>query len=209
MKEQLVHIEGVGEVKLRESQRARRLNIMIKPFNGVVVTVPMGTSFKKAEELVRGRVGWIRKHLPRIKAAENKLTIFHEDSEYHTRHHQLILKKYEGDRIRVLVNNGRITIKYPEHRRVAEKEVQDHIRTGIERAWRKEAGEYLPGRLKTLADEHGLSYNGVTIRNTRTRWGSCTRKNRINLSLHLMRLPDHLIDYVLLHELAHTRVKKP
>ena len=66
---------------------------------------------------------------------------------------------------------------------------------------------YLPNRLKELADLHGLTYNKVSVRNTKTRWGSCSYHNNISLNLHLMRLPDHLIDYVLLHELAHTKVK--
>ncbi|RYF82935.1 MAG: M48 family peptidase, partial [Chitinophagaceae bacterium] len=73
-----------------------------------------------------------------------------------------------------------------------------------EEALRREAKEYLPLRLLQLAKTHGLQYNNVTIKNTRTRWGSCSSTNNINLSLHLMRLPDELCDYVLLHELAHT-----
>ena len=47
----------------------------------------------------------------------------------------------------------------------------------------------------------------MAIKNTKTRWGSCSFKNNINLSLHLMRLREELIDYVILHELVHTKVK--
>ena len=49
--------------------------------------------------------------------------------------------------------------------------------------------------------------NKVKINNAKTRWGSCSIENNITLSLQLMRLPDYLIDYVILHELAHTKVK--
>lgn len=66
-----------------------------------------------------------------------------------------------------------------------------------------EARVYLPARLKELADLHGFTYNRLTLRNSRTRWGSCSSKKNINLSIYLMKLPKHLIDYVILHELCH------
>ena len=68
------------------------------------------------------------------------------------------------------------------------------------------AARKLTRRLQELSAKHGFVYNRVTIRNQRTRWGSCSYKNNISLNMKLLRLPDELIDYVLLHELAHTRV---
>ncbi len=65
----------------------------------------------------------------------------------------------------------------------------------------------LYGRIKELALDFGYQFNKITIRNQRTRWGSCSAKNNINLNIHLSRLPQHLCDYVLLHELVHTKVK--
>ncbi len=62
-------------------------------------------------------------------------------------------------------------------------------------------------RLKELAEWHGFDYNKVFIRNQRTRWGSCSTSNNINLNIKLVLLPDELIDYVILHELLHTRIK--
>ena len=58
--------------------------------------------------------------------------------------------------------------------------------------------------MATLALQHGFHYNGVTIKDMSSRWGSCSNRKHINLSLLLMTLPWHLIDYVLLHELCHT-----
>ena len=62
-------------------------------------------------------------------------------------------------------------------------------------------------RLEELAEWHGFDYNKVFIRNQRTRWGSCSTSNNINLNIKLVLLPDELIDYVILHELLHTRIK--
>ena len=69
------------------------------------------------------------------------------------------------------------------------------------------ARKQLVKRLDELSKKHGISYNRVFIRNQKTRWGSCSQKNNINLNINLVRLPDELIDYTILHELAHIRVK--
>ncbi len=70
-----------------------------------------------------------------------------------------------------------------------------------------EAKSMLTGRLKYLAEKHRFTYTRVFIRNQRTRWGSCSTKNNINLNIKLAKLPAELIDYVILHELVHTRKK--
>jgi predicted metal-dependent hydrolase len=63
------------------------------------------------------------------------------------------------------------------------------------------------GRLGELSTQHGLAYSGVTFRHQKTRWGSCNRNNRLSLNLGLALLPPELLDYVLLHELVHSRIK--
>lgn len=63
------------------------------------------------------------------------------------------------------------------------------------------------GRIKELAEQFGYRFSKITIRCQKTRWGSCSASNNINLNIQLARLPEHLCDYVLLHELAHTKVK--
>jgi predicted metal-dependent hydrolase len=61
-------------------------------------------------------------------------------------------------------------------------------------------------RLHQLAQQYGFIYNKVSIRNQRTRWGSCSGKGNISLNMKLVALPQELSDYVLLHELVHTRI---
>ena len=72
---------------------------------------------------------------------------------------------------------------------------------------RQAAKEFLEGRIKELAEKFGFVYKKVTIRNQKTRWGSCSGKNNINLNMQLMNIPKHLIDYVIIHELMHTIIK--
>jgi predicted metal-dependent hydrolase len=70
-----------------------------------------------------------------------------------------------------------------------------------------QACDVLIGRLKEMARIHHFNYRKVSIKNQKTKWGSCSSKNSINLNINLVRLPDQLRDYVILHELAHTRIK--
>ena len=72
---------------------------------------------------------------------------------------------------------------------------------------RVKARRKLTRRLKHLAAEHGFTYNRVFIRNQETRLGSCSSRNNISLNMKISCLPEELVDYVILHELAHTRVK--
>lgn len=69
------------------------------------------------------------------------------------------------------------------------------------------ARRLLVGRLRELAEQHGFTYNRIFVKNQRTRWGSCSTRNNINLNINLARLPARLIDYTLLHELVHTRIR--
>ena len=71
--------------------------------------------------------------------------------------------------------------------------------------YRQRARRELPARLLELAAEHGLNVARVSIRNQRTRWGSCGRDGHISLNWRLVLMPAEVRDYVLVHELMHLR----
>jgi predicted metal-dependent hydrolase len=85
------------------------------------------------------------------------------------------------------------------------------VGTGLHRAVlaivRRLAARELPHRLHVLAAQHGLAVSRVTIRDQRTRWGSCSPGGRISLNWRLVQMPEHVCDYVLIHELMHLRVR--
>lgn len=82
---------------------------------------------------------------------------------------------------------------------------QDVIRKAVRKALDVEAKAYLPRRLGYLAEHYGFAFREIRFSNAKGRWGSCSSRGVISLNVALMRLPMEYVDYVLLHELSHTR----
>lgn len=194
-------------IQFKRSRRARHLNIRIKPYKGVQVSVPNGMSMSVAERFVLQKGDWILRNLQKVKQLEADAIIYDGTKPIRTRWHRLDVRPTRSQSVNCRVRKGMILVSYPAEMEMTNLEVQAAIRKGLITAYRKEAKEYLPNRLAELAQNHGFKFNRVFIKNHRSRWGSCSVKNNINLSLHLMRLSDHMIDYVMLHELVHTEVK--
>lgn len=197
--------KDIGEVIYTTSQRARNIRITLKPGAKVKVTMPAGATLSQAEKFLQSKVDWIRQTQQRINS--KNLLVFKPEEPFKTRFHVLRLHTHTYQKLKISISNRYINVWYPENVPVTHEKVQRTIRKAVEEAWRIEARVYLPKRTQELARQHQLPVGRITVRNARTRWGSCSFQNNISLSLHLMKLPDHLIDYVILHELAHIRHK--
>ncbi|MDO8885898.1 M48 family metallopeptidase [Candidatus Oleimmundimicrobium sp.] len=134
------------------------------------------------------------------------------------KHLNISIRPFKGVRVAVPYNlsfkraEKIVCSKVPwmqKHLKKMERVEQEHISflnssVNIDRV---EAKKVLIKRLNELTKKHGFTYNKVFIRNQRTRLGSCSFKNNINLNMKLILLPDELIDYVILHELVHLKIK--
>jgi predicted metal-dependent hydrolase len=176
--ENIVYYMDMGEIKYVRSRRAKNLAIRIGRNGDVRVTVPGYVSIKKAEAFVFSKRSWIIQKVRQQKELGAAAMIIGEGDEIEVRGKKLTIRlKGEGD----------------------------CVEEALWRMLHREAAAILPGRVRELAREHGLSYSGVKVRRMKSRWGSCNAKNGINLNTWLVMLPTHLCDYVILHELAHTR----
>ena len=127
------------------------------------------------------------------------------DQDFKIETDQLELRFTQGRQAKFFISHKphHVNITYPPQ--TAFGTLQPWLFKVVTEALRKQAKAILPLRLHELAAQHGFSFTRVGINSARTRWGSCSSRGHINLSLYLMMLPQTLSDYVLLHELCHTR----
>jgi len=204
METKYIDIEQLGKVSFTINERSGRIRLSVKPDGEIVVSMPPSAPYRDAIRFAESKADWILKQQAKIRKG---LTLFAPESCFKTRFHQLAITKGNTDKVYNRVGNGIIQIFIPERVNHEQPKVQEFIKNTLIDVMRWEAKTYLPKRLKELADQHGFKYENVSIKNASTRWGSCSSVNNINLNLHLMRVPEHLIDYVLVHELVHTVVK--
>lgn len=201
-----VSIEGIGDVCMRRSARAKNLRLRIDN-EGITAILPIHYPERAALKFIGEKKNWIKRSLAKQKEIQAANTIFTEGSVFNTQHHSLHIAKHSKSTVKSIVGRNRIQVWYPEHASPEDERIQKIIRRAIEEAWRVEAKKYLPGKVEELARKNHFTYKKLTFKNAKTRWGSCSAENNINLNLQLMRLPEHLIDYVILHELVHTQHK--
>jgi len=175
----ILYHKGIGEVNYVRSSRARNLSIRINQQGEVRVTFPRFVSQRGAERFLLSKEQWVRQRLNGMNQNNCKKTM-----------------PAEG---------GFIQIRGREYS-VQLKQGEEGVEDAIWRLLREEATAYLPGRVAEMCEKYGFHIKGLKIRKMKTRWGSCTPRQSINLNSWLVMLPEHLSDYVILHELVHTRV---
>lgn len=187
--------------KLRITVRrtARRVTMRVKPDGLYVVTPPYAS--------LDGLLEQIRPYRPKLLEAYRRIARkpFDWNFTIQAECFRLQLAKGKGMRFQVKIEEELVTISCPDNADMADVRVQALLRRAVARALQKRAEAYLPQVVSFWSARFGLPYNKVKVTKARSRWGSCSFQKNICLSYNLMLLPVHLMDYVILHELAHTR----
>src|SRR6056297_662660 len=203
IRKKVLDIDGV---LFERSNRAKRMNISIRPWRGVRVAVPRGISFKYAEKRFREKIDWVKDKLQKVEKIENKRPVYGLSGQIQTNYSQLKIKEHESAKLKIDQNENEIEVRIPQILGVEDRRIQSKIREILIEIYRAEAKYYLPRRVNELARKYNFRYKRVYIKCQKTLWGSCSGKLNINLNLNLMRLDPELRDYVILHELVHTEI---
>ena len=171
--------------------RARRYLLRLRQDGVARVTIPRSGSISAARDFVNRNIGWLEQQLQRLADQPNTPPAWNIGSEIF----------FRGDLVRIESISGQIRFG-PEQIKVSETA---DLRPTIQKHLRKLAAQELPARVWELATAHGVEVSRVSIRNQKTRWGSCSRQGTISLNWRLIQAPDFVRDYIILHELAHRR----
>jgi len=195
----VVQFKNIGVVTFSKNRRSKNIKISVKPDKSVLVSFPFYCSSKEVLSFVQNNEEWIWQQQQKMESRRNKFDV---NSEIKTKLHRIKFILGENYNIETKKDTIQITVT-----NFNSDKTQEYIENILTQIYRFEAKEILPGKLAELAGKHGFQYQKVTIRNNKRNWGSCSSKNNISLNLQMMKLPDNLIDYILLHELVHTEIK--
>ena len=189
-----------GEIKIRKNKLARSVKLSVGVDGSLRASIPYYSPEFAVRRLVNGSRNEIRKMLA-IHNAKNS----YQDGDLIGKTHMLFLRKFSGEEIKISNEGNQILVQIPQELAFENLLVQSEIRKTVSKILRKQAKAYLPRRIDFLAEKYGFSFEKLRFSHTGTRWGSCSSSGTISLNIALMNLPHHLIDYVIIHELCHTR----
>jgi predicted metal-dependent hydrolase len=162
------------------------------------VSIPTWIPYQAGISFALSRADWIAKHKPK------ETSLFQSGDTIGKTFRMKLIADTSVKGTQVRLKDAEIVVKHPIKLAFDSPVVQAAAERGAKKALWGEAERLLPERLKLLAGRHGFSYRNVTVKQLKTKWGSCNHHHEITLNYYLMQLPWHLIDYVLTHELVHT-----
>lgn len=198
-KKQIISDKDFGKIHFVVRRSARNITMRVKE-DGLHVTTPPYRSITALLEAIAPFRERLRNVCSEVKPKPFDLNFSIEAECFRLELETSPLKNFT-----VSMRDETVVIACPAHADFTTDRVQTLVKNAVMRAMRKKAEEYLPPLVQYWSSLFDLPYNKVTISKARSRWGSCSSKRDISLSFYLMLLPAHLMDYVILHELAHTR----
>ncbi len=187
---------------VRPSGRARRVSLRIREAGLVEVVVPMHLVMPPPETVLKRHAAWIFRTFDRLRRSGGIA------GERPVGEGSRILFLGAERTIRILRDVRRrplVTLTESEMIVFLTPESPEDIRPFLERWLRKQAESIIPVRVSRLNEEWKFRYSSITVRNQRTRWGSCSRKGALSFNWRLVILPMEVADYLICHELAHLK----
>lgn len=194
-----ITIPDIGDVTLYKRRGNRSIRLSIGLNGEVRVSLPYWLPYAAGAEFARSKAGW-------IAANRGSATTLQHGEAIGKAHRLYFEPRVAAQKVTSRVTHTEIRVSHPASRHFADHAVQKIAHRASIKALYKEAETLLPQRLATLAQQQGFAYKSVSVKQLKSRWGSCSSQQEITLNVFLMQLPWRLIDYVLVHELTHTRI---
>jgi predicted metal-dependent hydrolase len=199
----------IDQCSVRVSSRAKYMHLSVSLKKGVEVVVPRSISQRRANHLIPQLIikqqHWINTTLQKLSTQQRLKPLLVDcqlpeiidlkavGNEFKVEYKELVINKVLLKTIgfETIAISGALSDRY-------------HIFKLLEHYFKNYAYSILYKRLCQMSEQTGLTFNHLTVRSQKTRWGSCSARKNINLNYRLLFIDSRLVDYILLHELAHT-----
>jgi len=183
--------------KIIRSKR-KTIALVIQRDGSLIIRAPLRTPEKTIHELVEQKSDWITRSQDKMRRNQPAQRQFADGETFPLMGKPYPLKIVKSQRASLTFEGGTFLL--------AEK-ARPSAREAFTRWYRQMAGLLLPGRVETLAKQHKFKPAKIRITSARTRWGSCSSTGTISLTWRLVMAPPEVIDYIVVHELVHLKIK--
>jgi predicted metal-dependent hydrolase len=186
---------------IKRSPMAKYARLEVRPQTGLAVVIPKSYRLTQIPSLLKEKRRWILAKLAkcghiRLLSAEKEVESG-DTIPYLGRNLRVVKRKNDGEAHSIKVEGKRLVVSL--------KSTKARLNLVLEEWYRREAEKLIRKRVDELRSRLGITYGRLSIRGARTRWGSCSQKGNLNFNWKLMMAPEPVIDYVIIHELAHLK----
>lgn len=187
-------LDGIGRVRVQKRRGAKSMRLKLSNDGLITVGIPYWVPYNSAINFAKKQTEWINKHRPSVKTINHGQLI--------GRSHTINKSAKNIKAPRVKVDDSVINIYLPINQPYDEDLFQKLAIKGAKKALVKQK-HILEEALKMHANKHNYSYKSMSCKFMKSKWGSCNNLKHITLNYRLLDLPNHLVEYVILHELVH------
>lgn len=191
------HDQVLGKVIVSRGRSSRYVRLGVTPAGDIKVSAPLLTPMYFIKSFVK-------KSRAELTQMINQYRTNYTQDDTIGKSHSIIIT-HSDEPSKVAYKKPRILVNVNTNDDILDDDIQSEIRQYVIKSLRTEAKAYLPRRVEHIARTYGFSYENLRFSHAKSRWGSCNSDGTISLNIALMKLPFELIDYVIIHELAHTR----
>ncbi len=182
------------DYQIKRSSRSLSLRISINAKAEVIVSAPKFMPEFMIRKFVENQKTWIESNLAKVK--KNHAIIKTDELYIFDKKYQVIIND-QADKMGIFVRGEKIFVNN------LSKKTPAKIAQQIEEFLKKTASKYIATRTQILAKQMNISYQRISLRQQSSRWGSCSSHGNLNFNWRLVHYPPAIIDYVIIHELAH------
>jgi len=186
---------------IKSERRRKTISLHIREGGEIVIRAPLKASKREIEEFIREREAWVVEKLAEEKERRKELQKAFVPGErflYLGEWYPLEIDESDHKRLPLRLSFGKFVLN------------RDHIeeaRNLLIDWYKREAKEKIEGRVRYYSERFQLLPRGTKITSAKSRWGSCSRDDRLSFSWRIIMAPLRIIDYILVHELVHVREK--